>query len=62
MNTIIICLTVIICSAIICVTIYYCMFISNPELPKRLHWMNVDTIAIKRICDEINEKLNNKKK
>lgn len=63
MNTIIICLTIIIVTAILCITIYHIKFIDNPELPKRMRWINNDILETKRMIRDLKEngiKQNNK--
>lgn len=53
----IILLAIIITISIICYTIYKIKFISHPEVPKRLLWINSDMMDVKHDIRKIKEKL-----
>lgn len=55
MNTIVICLTIIIVITVLCITIYRIKFIDNPELPNRMRWINNDICEIKRMIKDLKE-------
>ena len=47
MNLLIICVTILLIVIVVSITTYHIKFLSNPELPKRLLWMNCDITEIK---------------
>lgn len=53
----IILLAIIIIISIICYTVYKIKFISHPEVPKRLLWINSDMLDVKHSIRKIEETL-----
>lgn len=58
MTAIIICSTIAIITITICITIYKISILKNPDLPKRLRWINSDIHDVKTHIKNIEKILN----